>query len=133
MPNARTKIVAYHILIKSRARDGYVNMKNMSKNISTVWPIVILRTLEVTTHRIATKYALLLFVQTFAMLLLNSLYERKVCISALHELQYRSVDEIQLNTLIPSVLHICDDSQIITLSMDSNTRSILSVSRIWSV
>lgn len=36
---------------------------------------------EVTTHRITAKYALLLFVQTFATLLLNSLYERKVCIA----------------------------------------------------
>lgn len=82
---------------------------------------------EVATHRIATKYALLLFVQTLATLLLNSFYERKVCI-ALSTNDTRIIPiigKIYLISLILTVVHICNNTHIIMLLMDYDMLSIL--------
>lgn len=57
---AYQKIIAYHFLIKSCSRDGYINMKNISE-ILTVWSIVILhvRRLQLIGSRQNTRYCYL--------------------------------------------------------------------------
>lgn len=103
LQNARIKsLLSYCDKI---GRDGYVNMRNISKIISAAWPIVILhvRRLQLIGSRQNTCYC---YLYKRSQRLLNSFYERKVCI-ALSTNDTRiisTVGESQLNSLIL----ICD-------------------------